>query len=148
MTDLKTLTKRISDINKANGFSEFDTLPEDQKVRYIIEKLWLVGSELTEAGEELRNGHGITETYYEDCMPPASLVAEIGDVQKAREAYLVYLEEQGKPKKPEGFPSEIADAVIRLLHLVAETGIDLEAIIDEKLTYNASRGHKHGGKKF
>lgn len=148
MTDIKTLTERIASINAANGFSEFDTIPEDQKVRYIIEKLWLVGSELTEAGEELRNGHGITETYYLPAPVPATLVAEVGDVEKARELHLAYLEEQGKPKKPEGFPSEIADAVIRLLHLVAETGIDLEAIIDEKLDYNATRGHKHGGKAF
>jgi hypothetical protein len=148
MTDLKTLTKRIADINKANGFSEYDSLPEDQRVRYIIEKLWLVNSELTEAGEELRAGHEVLETYYLRTPVPATLVAEIGDVEEARRIHNEYLEEQGKLPKPEGFGTEVADAIIRLLHLVAETGLDIEALIDQKLDYNATRGHKHGGKKF
>jgi len=48
--------------------------------------------------------------------------------------------------KPEGVPSELADIVIRALDAAGAWGIDLEAIIDEKLAYNITRGHRHGGK--
>lgn len=48
--------------------------------------------------------------------------------------------------KPEGIPSELADIVIRVLDMCGAYGIDLERVIDQKLAYNATRGHKHGGK--
>lgn len=143
--DLHDLIDRVSASNQQNGFSEFAETPEEGKTRYIIEKLWLVGSELTEAGEELREGHGIHETYFEDLKIPESLIWEVGP-EKARE--LIEGDWADRLRKPEGFPSEVADAIIRLLHLVAETGIDIEAAIEQKLAYNATRGHRHGGKKF
>lgn len=46
--------------------------------------------------------------------------------------------------KPEGFPSEIADIVIRCLDLAGIVGFDLEHAIAEKLRYNLSRPLKHG----
>lgn len=57
--------------------------------------------------------------------------------------------ETHKPgEKPEGFPSELADTVIRIADLCGYLEIDLESAIIEKLAYNSrSRGHKHG-KKF
>lgn len=48
--------------------------------------------------------------------------------------------------KPEGFPVELADAVIRLLDMAGMLGIDLKTIIDNKLEFNAGRGKMHGGK--
>jgi NTP pyrophosphatase (non-canonical NTP hydrolase) len=48
--------------------------------------------------------------------------------------------------KPCGFPTEIADAIIRLLDLAAVCGIDMETVILEKLAYNRTRGHRYGGK--
>lgn len=50
--------------------------------------------------------------------------------------------------KPEGVPSELADIVIRCLDTAEECGIDLESAILEKLAYNESRTHMHGGKKL
>lgn len=47
-------------------------------------------------------------------------------------------------EKPCGFPSEIADTIIRLLDLCAYLGIDIEHEIDIKMQYNETRPYKHG----
>jgi NTP pyrophosphatase (non-canonical NTP hydrolase) len=39
---------------------------------------------------------------------------------------------------------ELADAIIRLLDLSAYMGIDIDAHIQAKLAYNATRGTRHG----
>lgn len=83
------------------------------------EKLMLIVSEASEALEEWRNGHDLTETYYND----------------------------EKPTKPEGVPSELADIVIRIGDLCGRAGIDLEAAIEEKMAYNSGRPYRHGGKR-
>lgn len=94
------------------------------------ERIALMHSELSEALEELRNGKPADETYY-PTMP-----AE----WHAGKEYA--------PFKPEGVPSEMADVVIRVLDFCGANGIDLEGMITEKLAYNASRPHRHGGKRF
>ena len=48
--------------------------------------------------------------------------------------------------KPEGFPVEIADTVIRLYDLAYMIGFDLDSEIERKLAFNATRTFKHGGK--
>ena len=50
-------------------------------------------------------------------------------------------------RKPEGFPIEIADALIRILDLCGARGIDIQAAVDIKHAYNATRPHRHGNKK-
>lgn len=49
--------------------------------------------------------------------------------------------------KPEGFVVELADAVIRCFHIAGLLGLDLEHAIYQKMAYNATRAHRHGGKK-
>lgn len=49
-----------------------------------------------------------------------------------------------KDGKPEGFPSEIADIVIRCCDLAGAMGIDLEKEIRQKCDYNETRPPKHG----
>lgn len=88
------------------------------RVNYAIMKLFLIVTEVSEAGEELRDGHTPEETYYKP----------------------------EKPTKPEGLPSELADVVIRVGDLCGILGIDLAAIIEEKMAYNASRPRLHGRK--
>lgn len=46
--------------------------------------------------------------------------------------------------KPEGFPSELADVVIRCFDLAGALKIDLGSEIAQKMRYNATRPHKHG----
>jgi len=50
--------------------------------------------------------------------------------------------------KPEGFPTELADIVIRVFDLSEALGIDLERAILEKMKYNDKRPYKHGGKSL
>lgn len=48
--------------------------------------------------------------------------------------------------KPEGFGSEAADVLVRLLDTCRRRGVDLAYEFERKLQYNGTRGHKHGGK--
>ena len=86
-------------------------------------KTMLSVGELSEAIEELRNGHNPDE---------------------------VYIGEKGKP---EGFAVEIADTIIRIFDLywtLKNEGWDmpeLDKLIADKIAFNSSsRGHRHGNK--
>lgn len=46
--------------------------------------------------------------------------------------------------KPEGFPSELADIIIRIGDLAEHLGINLEHEIETKMAYNKTRPAKHG----
>lgn len=90
----------------------------------IHKKLLLVISEICEAQEELCDGRGLTEIYY----------------PSAEEANGPH----GPLDKPEGFPIELADAVIRLLDIMYSVGIDIDAVIEQKMAFNKTRPEKHG----
>lgn len=133
MTALNDLMNRAGETAKASGWHEGipdPTLTPQDHITWISSKLMLVVSEISEALEELRSGHGPDLVY-------ATQVVPLGGVEV---------------DKPEGFPVEIADAIIRLFDLywtLKDQGWDmpdLEAVIGNKLDMNALRGHKHGGK--
>jgi hypothetical protein len=46
--------------------------------------------------------------------------------------------------KPEGFGTELADAVIRIAELAEHLGIDLTSMVRMKMRYNEGRPKKHG----
>lgn len=48
--------------------------------------------------------------------------------------------------KPEGVPSEMADILIRVLHICAIYGIDIREAMKQKMAYNAGRSYRHGNK--
>lgn len=56
-----------------------------------------------------------------------------------------YIDEKGKPC---GEAVEIADAIIRLLDYCGYRKWDIDAIVREKLAFNKTRPHRHGGKAF
>jgi hypothetical protein len=88
-------------------------------------KLLLIVSEVIEAHDEIRSGHAADETYY--------------PTQWGKD-------DTTGPFKPEGVPSEIADAVIRCFDFAYTEGFSLADIIIEKLAYNATRERMHGRK--
>lgn len=51
--------------------------------------------------------------------------------------------------KPEGYLTELADVIIRILDLVENEGLTqaLEETIKIKMAYNDTRPYRHGGKK-
>jgi hypothetical protein len=82
----------------------------------------LMHSELSEALEEWRNGHDITEIYY---------AADDKGIQK-----------------PEGVPIELMDCIIRILHVFGRFNINADEIMQLKHEYNHTRAHRHGGKRI
>jgi hypothetical protein len=104
-------------------------------------KLMLIVSEVVEAHDEIRSGHAADETYYPSHTPGCDLADHNAYGMPGDAPACTCL------AKPEGVPSEIADAVIRCLDFAYTEGFDLASIIAEKLAYNASREHMHG-KKF
>lgn len=46
--------------------------------------------------------------------------------------------------KPEGWASELADIVIRVLDIAEATGVDIGAAMAEKHRHNLTRPYKHG----
>jgi NTP pyrophosphatase (non-canonical NTP hydrolase) len=68
------------------------------------------------------------------------------EVSEALEAYrdgelVTTIADSGKPS---GFPSELADIVIRVCDLAGHLGIDLESEIRAKGAFNETRPAKHG----
>jgi NTP pyrophosphatase (non-canonical NTP hydrolase) len=82
--------------------------------RHVPTKLLLTVQELTEAFDEVRDGKDLTKNSHE------------------------------ADGKPVGFPSELADVLIRIADLAGIVGIDLEYFVIEKMEYNRSRPFKHG----
>lgn len=54
---------------------------------------------------------------------------------------------EARSEKPVGFPSELADIMIRVMDLAGYLQIDLETEIAQKMLYNIGRPYKHGGKR-
>lgn len=120
--------------------------------------LMLVVSELAEALEDIRNGRGLNEPLWEyistpGCYSPKATVTGEGtfvwygspaEHKVVHEDYVAW----GWLCKPVGVPSEMADALIRILDICAAWGIDIEEAVRLKREYNATRGHMNGGKKF
>lgn len=106
MIDLQSLAKEIYDINKSKGF-------HDGPPRSWTEICMLIDSEIAgEAVEALRDkDHDVREIWYKD---DGSYYTD-QDSSLIEQCFVKY--------KPEGFVTEIADGVIRLLDGIAEHDI-------------------------
>lgn len=79
---------------------------------------------------------------------PEKLMLICCEIAEAMEHYRtdkmeIFWDENGKP---DGFPIELADAVIRIMHL-CDPNIDLAEAIDIKMEYNHKRPYRHGNLK-
>jgi hypothetical protein len=97
-------------------------------------ELMLIVTELGEAHEEIRTSpFPMYTTYFVD-----------EDGNKTLDEF----DANGKPRKPEGLGSELADVQIRLGDTVHRRKIGLGREVLRKAIYNASRAARHGGKAF
>jgi NTP pyrophosphatase (non-canonical NTP hydrolase) len=110
----------------------------------------LIDAESSEALEEHRNHHVPTETYYSGKFRNIEFTSEIKDeiFTGTYDIHEETVDYEIMCSKPEGIPSELADIVIRVFDMCGRYGIDLEAAIKEKMEYNTTRPHRHGGKKL
>lgn len=112
--------------------------PSRDNVIATLARLALVGSEVSEAVECVRDGE--IDLYVCDpvvgCLHGVTLVGGSKPVECPC----------GGAGKPEGAASELADVVIRVLDLAGALGIDLQDAIERKHAYNATRAHRHGGR--
>ena len=97
----------------------------------------LMVSELAEATEEARVG---TPAVYFNTP-----TGQVGIEDLAGEMNLKVGEVE---QKPEGELIELADTVIRIADYCGHKGWDLAKAINAKMSYNATRSHRHGGKKY
>lgn len=115
----KTITELITDAHETATSKGW--WEDRDPVEKIPEQIALMHSELSEALEEYRNGN------MEHLEPPYT-----------------YYQSDGKP---EGFGIELADCMIRIFDTCGALGIDLNECLRDKMAYNETRSHRHGGKK-
>ncbi len=134
-TTISALQERAYRQSADKGFHDNEPTEGRALLSLNAERIALMHSEASEALEELRTGRAANETYY----PTKPWLRRLWNwITRAPKT----------PLKPEGVPSEMADVVIRILDFCGANNINLEAMILEKLDYNASRAPMHGGKKF
>lgn len=116
--DIKGLMRRAYLINKSNGWWPNDVInrTNEHNAETWISRLALVGTEVSEAIEDIRNGH------FDEATAGGAVM------------------------KPIGLPSELADICIRVFDMAEQAGIDLEGAIVRKLDYNSKRPRRHGDK--
>lgn len=135
---LKEMGEEVTACNIANGW--FDVNPKVQAYIEWYEDFY--GEDIGAAQAAALNQFFGPRTFGDDIALLHSEVSEM--LEAGREGAMVTtLNEKGKP---EGMPSEAADVLVRLLDTCKRYDIDLFAEWRQKLTYNWSRGHRHGGK--
>lgn len=120
---IKELVKQAHENAVKHGL--WDSMPE------FGTSIALIQAELSEALEEVRTGNKIRPGQ------PTPPVYYSGDGYVATAPTHCC-------KKPEGYAVELADAVILIASLCGHIGIDLDAVIREKMAYNVTRPYKHG----
>lgn len=114
---------RVYAVNQANGWFEDD--------RTVGDDIALLHSEASEMLEAYRDGG----------LDDQTRQVEQHDFATGAGGVTVL-------PKPEGFGSEAADVLIRLLDTCKRRGVDLAFEFERKLAYNGTRGHRHGGKNL
>lgn len=123
---LRDMQSEVRQVNEANGWFESD--------RRFGEDIALLHSEVSEALEEYRV-HGLRSYYLDEEGQPVYIADEVtGETGDYR------------GRKPLGVGSEFADVLVRLLDSCDRAGVDLAWEFTQKIAYNRTRGHRHGGR--
>lgn len=129
-------------INAWSHRKEWSRLVDGQTVidREPLALLMLVTSEVAEAAEVCR------EKDFDPLFIWGKSIETIGGqyAGERRVDYADLLMLGGKLPKPEGFGIELADIIIRVLHMAEAFGIDIDRCMRLKMAYNETREPKHG----
>jgi hypothetical protein len=148
-----SLSEIQAEIGRTNTEKGFRDLPTT-----IGDRLALVTSEVSEALEEIRAGHAPDEIYFGENVTVATQALQTvldyclhTPIERADpavgQAMSALLKAVKKVEgKPEGYPVELADAAIRIIDEFDRIGLDAEAVIRQKMQFNAGRPFLHGGK--
>ena len=120
--DLNDLRDEVHELAREKGW--WDGVSYQDAVKLIPEKIALIHSELSEALEAYRSIPA--KTPVDECLLER------------------YLDSNGKP---DGFVVELADAIIRIMDLCGMLNLDIQSAVSVKHDYNATRPHRHGGKR-
>lgn len=129
--------------------------------RNFGEMIALMHSELSEALEAHRNGQQNHFHEFKIPHPEQPLPEYVRQPMRRLAENIEHAARTGEPThpipeldrqdltragliKPEGVAVELADALIRILDTMHSLGVDIDAIVQEKMSYNASRSFKHG----
>lgn len=119
--DMNRLAALAWEMAHHNGFRDKPPTPDS-----TVRGLALVVTEVSEAIEEIRRS----------------------GLDRSRFWYLTP-QPDGKPPKPEGLLSELADVKIRIDDICADLGMDIGTAVHEKMAYNRIRGTRYvEGKRF
>ena len=129
---IKEWQKEVHQGARDRGFYDGE-LGEKTPVR-ISSMLALIHSEVSEALEDVRK-ENMQTTFRRTRLYSTTLITDFDKIPVS-------------PLKPEGFPSELADIIIRTLDVAEWLGIDMEKEIKLKNDYNKTREHRHGGKSL
>lgn len=131
---IKDWQQKIHEWAKGKGWWP-ERIGSEAEIERIGTKLLLIDTEIAEATEDLR-----------DVGVDVARGGVYGDERKVRELLQGVYTKPPLHRKPCGFPTELADACIRIFDLAEYLGIDLDAEIARKMAYNETRAHRHGGK--
>jgi NTP pyrophosphatase (non-canonical NTP hydrolase) len=100
---------------------------------FISQKLMLTVSELGEALEALRDDHFANRKAYEESLAKEDRKL---DDEWNKSMFKLYIKNT--------FEDELADAIIRILDIAGQMGIDMDWHLQRKMEYNGARPYKHG----
>jgi hypothetical protein len=121
-------------------FSEVVTLPDPEPApRTIAELQQAAWQNAEDKGFHKARGKDATGLMAGMALIHSEVSEALEDIRKDR--MTTFLDEEGKPQ---GFPTEMADIMIRVLDTCGDLDIDLQAEIEAKMAYNAGRPFMHG----